>query len=220
MFPPNTLAFRHFSARQQVGGRYAVASNRSARQSWGAGYSLPWQRPSSPTSYPSLPLRSGPSQAGPCPFDDRQSNADCVTDARFCFESRWFGVVSHLIKTNNRGSIKCASHLSFSLFLPRRWQAACRTRRPAGLQGLQRVLWLLMQPKATSLPAPSSAAWPVLPLAASKLACRPANRATDLTPACGQGHHSQRPSGQSARMAFFIFSRLGRTEELPCSRRS
>lgn len=220
MFPPNILAFRHSSARPQSGERDAVAPNRSARQSWPTGSSLPWQGPFSLTSYPSLLLRSGPSQAGPRPFDDRQSNADCVTDAKFCFESRWFGVVSHLIKTNKRGSTKCASHLSFSLFLPRRWQAACRTLRPAGLQGLQQVLWSPMQPKATSLQALSSAVLPVRRPVASKWACRPASRATDLIPACGRGRLSQRPSGQFARVAFSIFPRLERTKETPCSRKS
>ncbi len=132
------------------------------------------------TDDPSLTpsLRSGPSQAGPTPSAGR-NGADRMGAARICFEIRDIAVESSAITTNQRGSFPCASHLSFSPYFPLRSLAACRTPRRAGWPvPLRAPLWPMLSMK-TSSPAPQSVALPVLQLAVSNWACRPATPATD-----------------------------------------
>ncbi len=129
--------------------------------------------------YPSPSLRPGPSQAGPTLGG--QSSADCATRPRNCFESSAVAVKSAAITTTERGSSSCASRSSFSLFCPCRFPAACRIPRRAGWLVPPQARWSPMRWTKTSSPVPRWAALPVLLLAASNWACRPAARLTDLT---------------------------------------
>jgi hypothetical protein len=188
MFPPNPLAIRHFSAKGGDGQRFAVASTRGGSHLADAGCGRSGSDPLSHTCYPSPTLRSGPSQAGSRLSQHRQGNADCVTAAKFSFESGWFAVESKAIKTLTRGSQKCRNQSFLSPFLPHRWPDACRTRHRAALPVRRQVPLSLTGWTRTCWRAPLWAGWQALPLAASSWACRPAPRATDLIPACGQGH--------------------------------
>ena len=134
--------------------------------------------------YPSPSLRSGPSQAGP--FLVRKAGHVCASRIRNCFEMPAIAVESAAITTNLRGSTKCRSRLSSSLFSPCRWPGACRTPRRAVRPGLRQGFWSPMRPMETCLPARSSVALQVSPPAASNWACRPATRATDLNSAFGR----------------------------------
>jgi hypothetical protein len=129
--------------------------------------------------YPSPSLRSGPSQAGPILMCD-PCNAGCVTKVKNCFQIPDLALESGAITTNLRGSSKCRSRLSSSLFLSYRWPVACRTPHRAAWLVRQAVRLSPMPSTATCLPGPSSAVLPVLQPAASSLACRPATRATKL----------------------------------------
>jgi hypothetical protein len=129
--------------------------------------------------YPSPSLRSGPSQAGPTPF---RSNVSGWTKwFRNCFEIRDFALESGTITTNQRGSSKCGSRLSSSLFSPRPLPAACRTLHRAGLRVPPAARSSRMRWTKTWLPVPPLAEWLALPPAGSTWACRPATPATDLT---------------------------------------
>lgn len=133
--------------------------------------------------YPSPSLRSGPSQAGPTlPGSrvERGLGAGCASWMKNCFEIRDIAVESGAITTNQRGSLTCASRLSFSLFSPRRWPVACRILHRAVLPVPLQARWSPMRWMKTWSPAPQSVVWPVSQPAASSLACRPATRATDL----------------------------------------
>ncbi len=123
--------------------------------------------------------RSGPSQTGPASF--RRSAADCSPKVKNCFEIRVIAIDSAAITTTHRGSLPCASRLSFLLFSPHRWPVACRTPLRAGWRGPLPGLSSPMQPRATSLPARSSAALRAPHPAGSNWACRPAARPTELT---------------------------------------
>jgi hypothetical protein len=159
------------------------------------------------TCYPSPSLRSGPSQAGPI-LEMRQVNADCVTSARFCFESPRITVESRAITTNQRGSYTCASRFScspFSFFL---WPVACRipprAASPVPLLAPQsRMRWT-----KTWLPVRHSADLPAQPPVASNWACRPAVRPTDLT-ACGRAEPPSRTIRASRPGGLFAFRALG-----------
>jgi hypothetical protein len=150
---------------------------------------------------PSPSLRSGPSQAGP--FLVRKAWHVCASGIRNCFEMPAIAVESAAITTNLRGSTKCRSRLSSSLFFPRPWPVACRTPRRAAwpvrqLARLSPTPWM-----KTCSPGPLWAGWLALPLVASRSACRPATRATDLT-AFGRVHltpgtiRADRPGGPFA----------------------
>ena len=130
------------------------------------------------SSTPTPSLRSGPSQAGPTLCAGRMG-ANCVGPVKICFEIRDIAVVSAALTTNQRGSLPCASRLSFSPFCPRRWPVACRTPRRVALPVRQPVPSSLTQPRVTFLPALSSAGWRASLLVGSSWACRPATRATD-----------------------------------------
>jgi hypothetical protein len=151
--------------------------------------------------YPSPSLRSGPSQAGPTLVGQR-SGAGCASSMKNCFEIRDIAVESGAITTNQRGSLTCASRLSFSHFSPLRWLVACRILHRAGLPVPLLARLSPMRWMKTWSRAPRSAAWPVSRPAASSLACRPATRATDLA-AYGR---FQRPKGPSGRPPGWSFS--------------
>jgi hypothetical protein len=129
-------------------------------------------------------LRSGPSQAGPSSLlpGPTQAGAGC---AKICFEIADIALESAAITTNHRGSSPCVSRLSSLPFSPPRWPVACRTPRRAGLPVPLRALSSPMPPRATCLPALSSAALRASRPAASSLACRPVTQATDPS-ACGR----------------------------------
>ena len=165
---------------------------------------------------PSPSLRSGPSQAGPSLYP-RGAIADCAGLAKICFESVEIAVESAAITTNQRGSIQCASRLSFSSFSPPRWPAACRIPPHAGLRVPLRVPSSPMPPKVTSLRAPSSAVLPVPHPAGSNSACRPAAPATDLT-AFGRAKPTARTIRANRPGGPLLFARL--QGESRCSRRS
>jgi len=186
MNPPNPLAFRHSSAQAGPRIQFGFAPTRAAGQSGRAGQRLPWPGLHSHTCYPSLTLRSGPSQTGAHPFHNRRVNADCVKVTTFRFESLWFLVDSLPIKTTNRGSQTCIKPSSSSLFSPCRCRPACRTLLRAGLPALPRARWSPMRLMKTWSPVPRLGRWPVQPPAASNWACRPASRATDVIAAFGR----------------------------------
>jgi hypothetical protein len=129
--------------------------------------------------YPSPSLRSGPSQAGPILMFG-PCNAGCVTRVRNRFQNPDLAVESGTITTNLRGSSKCRSRLSSSLFFLRRLPVACRTPRPAAWRAQPRVRWSPTRWMKTCWPGPRWAALPESQPAASSLACRPATRATKL----------------------------------------
>lgn len=184
MFSPAPLSAWHLSAGRIFADQFGIAATQADRHSQSVGYRLLWQGPRPITCYPSLPLRSGPSQTGsplPC---CRQSDADEAGARNFPFESVEFALKSVAIKNATRGSILCANPLSSSLFSLFRFRPACRTQPRAAspvrrLAPLSPTRWM----KTWSL-ARRSAVLPVLHLAASRSACRPA---TDLIPAYGQG---------------------------------
>jgi len=146
--------------------------------------------------YPSPSLRSGPSQAGPTL--SRRAGADCVSRIRNCFESRVISVESAAITTNQRGSIPCASRLSFSPFFQCHWLAACRTRHRAALLAQRPVRSSPMPPRVTSSPAPSLAVLRVPQAAGSTSGFRPAVRPTDLT-AFGRTTTTATPTARTIR---------------------
>jgi hypothetical protein len=159
--------------------------------------------------YPSPSLRSGPSQAGPILMCD-PCNPDCASIARNRFQICDIAVESGSITTNLRGSTKCRSRLSSSVFFPCRLPVACRIPRLAAWQALRPVRLSPMQPTAIFLLAQSSAALRASPRAASSWACRPATRATErLTdPVVHLGGPYQRkgPSGRNAPGGPFSFA--------------
>ncbi len=175
----------------------AFAMRKVARHCFFAGKRQPSQGARNDSSTLTPSLRSGPSQAGPTPCAGR-TGADCVSPVKICFEIRDIAVESAAITTNQRGSLPCASRLSFLPFSPCRWPVACRTPHRAVLRVPLRVpLWPTLSMK-TSSRVPPSVALPALPLAGSSWACRPATRATDpqLDPAAfGQ----TKPSARTTR---------------------
>lgn len=178
------------------------------------------QRQQSPDlrNYSTTPsLRSGPSQAGPTLWD-RRLDADCVSGTKICFEIRDIAVNHPAITTNQRGSLPCASRLSFSSFCPRRWPVACRIPHRAGLPVPQRVPSSPMPPRVTSLPVPSSVVLPVPHPAGSSWACRPAAQATDLT-AFGRVDHASRTIRASRPGGPFAFRSAFRSGGTACSRK-
>jgi hypothetical protein len=222
MNPPNPLAFRHSSAQHPHGLNFAFAPTHPDGQSDRAGRRLPWSGSCSHTCYPSPILRSGPSQTGSQIFCNRRGNADCVTETNFPFESLWFAVDSAAIKTPTRGSKKCRNQLSSLPFSPFRFRPACRTRHRAGLPvpqlaPLSRMRWTKTWSQALPL-----AALPVLPVAASNWACRPASRATDLDRAFGRSTTIQGVARANRPGSPFAFCAPlpGPTKGEPCSRRS
>jgi hypothetical protein len=128
--------------------------------------------------YPSPSLRSGPSQAGPSLVAGCRC-ADCVNWIKNCFEIRDIALESASITTNQRGSTKCRSRLSSSLFSPRHLPGACRTQRRAVWLAPLRVRWSPMHWMKTCWPVPRLADLQVLPPAGSSLACRHVTPATD-----------------------------------------
>lgn len=126
--------------------------------------------------------RSGPSLAGPTlrrlAAGAGRKGADCVSRPSFCFEIRDIAVESAAITTNQRGSLPCASRLSFSPFFPRRWPAACRTPRRAGLPVQLRARLSPMPLMKTSSRVRPLAVLLVPQPAGSSWACRAVTRAT------------------------------------------
>jgi hypothetical protein len=161
-------------------------------------------------------LRSGPSQAGPT-LRDRRSGADCVSVAKICFEMRDIPVESAAITTNQRGSLPCASRLSFSFFCQRRWPAACRIPHRAGLPVRLLVRSSPMPPRVTFLPVPSSAVLQAPHPAGSSWACRAA--ADDLT-ALGRLDLTSRTIRASRPGGPFAFRSALRSGGTACSRKS
>ncbi len=187
-----------------VAGRFAMAGLALHGFLAGPGRHSPCARSHESTLPPSL--RSGPSQAGPA-LSDRQLVADWADSVKFRFQACDTAVKPAAITTDQRGSLTCASRLSFSFFFPRRWPAACRIPHRAGWLVLLQAPSSPMPPRVTSLPAPSSVALRALRPAASSLACRPATRATELaafgriTPA-SRTIRADRPGGP------FVFARF------------
>ena len=169
------------SAQARAGVFAAFAMKATARHCFCAGQGQPSRDLRSQRCYPSPSLRSGPSQAGPILFGGvAPSLIRCGSSGnKICFEMRDIAVESAAITTNSRGSILCASRLSSSPFFPRPLRAACRTPRRAAWPVLRRAPWSPMRPTATCLLARSLVALPVSRPAASRLACRPATRATE-----------------------------------------
>lgn len=162
-------------ARDGVFRTFAMTS--AAGHCFCAGLRQPCPDLRSQRCYPSPSLRSGPSQAGP--FLVCGSGHDCASGMRNCFEMPAIAVESAAITTNPRGSSKCRSRLSSSLFFPRPWPVACRTPRRAAWPVRRLAHLSPMRWTKTCWPGQPLAAWPVLPPAASRSACRPATRATE-----------------------------------------
>ena len=153
--------------------------------------------------------------------------ADAAIHAIFPFESGHFAVKSQVIKNQTRGSKSCVNPFFLSPFSPCRLQAACKTqRRAASLVRLQGRLSQMRWTKTWSR-APLWAGLPVRPPVASKLACHPANRATEARAAelfalTGHIHTTDgvawayRPSGP----VFHSASACGQSKGDPCSRKS
>ena len=181
MNSPKLAAVWQGSAQADARVLAAFAMGKTARHCFRAGQGQSCRDLRSLRCYPSPSLRSGPSQAGPILVGGVALNprGDGEGGVKIRFEMRDIAVESAAITTNPRGSIPCASPLSSSLFLSPRSPGASRTLRPAALLVRRRALSSLTRPTATCLPVPSSAALPVLPPAASRLACRPVTRATD-----------------------------------------
>jgi len=175
---PTPIPFWQGSAQARAGVFAAFAIGASGRHCFcaGEGQSCPSLRRL--CCYPSPSLRSGPSQAGPI-LMNRQGAADRAGGVRNCFEIRDIAVDSAPITTTLRGSIPCASPFWSSFFFPCPLPVACKTPRRAAWPVRQRARWSPMRPTATCLPVPLSAALPVSRPAASRLACRPATRATE-----------------------------------------
>ena len=178
MNAPTTPTIWQAFAETLVVVRCAFAMCGCTRHCFCAGY---WQHSLGARNYGSTltpSLRSRPSQAGPTLCAGRMG-ADCVGPVKICFEIRDIAVESAAITTNQRGSLSCASRLSFSPFFPCRWPAACRTPRRAVLPvPLRAPLWPMRSTK-TSLRVLPSVALPVPQPAGSNWACRPATRATE-----------------------------------------
>ncbi len=128
--------------------------------------------------YPSPSLRSGPSQAGPILMCD-PCNRVRARSVKNRFQICDIAVESHAITTDSRGSTKCRSRLSSSLYSPCRWPVACRTPHRAVWLARLRARWSPMLWMKTCWQAPRLVVWPVLPPVASSLVCRPATAATD-----------------------------------------
>lgn len=179
MISPTRPFFWQAFAQGVSGVLNGFAMARSARHCFWAGHRQPSHDLRSQRCYPSPSLRSGPSQAGPT-LALRRGGADCVKSGKNCFETCDIAVESAAITTNLRGSSKCRSRLSSSLFFPRLWPVACRTLRPAAWLVPPQARLSPMRWMKTCLPAPHSAVLLALPPAASSWACRPAATATDL----------------------------------------
>jgi hypothetical protein len=143
---------------------------------------------------PSPFLRSGRSLAGPT-LSGGRAVANFADHFNIHFEIPVIAVEFGARTTNQRGSSKCRNPLSSLPSFRPRWPVACRT--------LHRAAWpvrLPVQPSPTrwmktSLPVQHLADLPGQPLAASRLACRPATRVTEaLTEraACGRSQTSSR----------------------------
>jgi hypothetical protein len=169
----------HGFAQGRGGVFMGFAMEPMARHCFRAGQRLSSPDVRSQRCYPSPSLRSGPSQAGP--FLVCGVGQVCARDVRNCFEMPAIAVESAAITTNQRGSTKCRSRLSSSLFSPCRSPVACRTRLRAGQLVLRPVSLSPTRPTATCLRVRSLAVSQVWPPAASSLACRPATRVTNLT---------------------------------------
>jgi len=161
-------------------------------------------------------LRSGPSLAGPT-LRDRRWGADCVSGAKISFEMRDIPVESAAITTNQRGSLPCASRLSFSFFCQRPWLAACRIPHRAGLPVRLPGQSSPMPQRVTSLPVPSLVVLPVPLPAGSSWACRAA--ADDLT-AFGRLDLTSRTIRASRPGGPFAFRSAFRSGGTACSRKS
>jgi hypothetical protein len=168
-------------ATPMVSGAFAMVKTLGHCREMGQGQHSPGPCSDDPSLTPFL--RSGPSQAGPI-FEKwrlRAGQRGAVGAGRvnFCFEIADIAVESRAITTNQRGSLPCASRLSFSSFSRCRWPVACRTLHRAVLPvPLRAPLWPTLSMKTSSRVLPL-VALPVPPPAGSSLACRPATRATD-----------------------------------------
>ena len=179
---------------------------------------------------PSLAVRPAPQLGRPDLFStggesaDARASADHTKPGSFCREFHFIAAVNTVNScsiTTLRGNEPCVNISSFLHLPPRPLRAAWRPRPSAALAARSLVPPSQTRWMKTWLPVPRLARWPGLRLAACR-ACRPAV-ATDLTAAFGQPDAtSQRPSGQSARVAFVISaSRPGRgARGERCSRRS
>ena len=185
MNSPTPLPIRHGFAQGRGGAFTAFAMASAAVHCFRAGLRQPSHDLRSQRCYPSPSLRSGPSQAGP--FLVRMVISLCANGIRNCFEIPAIAVESAAITTNLRGSTKCRSRLSSSLFFPRPWPVACRTPRRAAWPVRQLAHLSPMRWTKTCWPVRRLAAWLALPPVASRSACRPATRATDVT-AFGRVH--------------------------------
>ena len=125
----------------------------------------PWLRSLLSLAEPTLPRRRA--DAG---FADHFNN---------CFEISVIAVESDAITTNQRGSSKCGNPLSSSPSFRPRWPVACRTLHRAALPVRLPVQPSPTRSMKTSSPVQRLADLPAQPLVASKLACRPALRATE-----------------------------------------
>ena len=222
MKPLIAIPFRQGSAKLASAGGEGIATGFAALHS-----SLAGDRPSrslrSDLCTPSPSRRSGPSQAGPTSFpqaSDRRGSAEGASvgavPTSFRFNFRWFALKSRAITTNQRGSLSCASRLSFFPFSFFRWPGACRTPRRAAWPVLlpvpqSRTQWM----KTWSL-ARHSAVLPVRPPVASSWACRPA---TDLT-AFGRADASSRTIRADRPGGPFLFRIAVRSGGTVCSRRA
>jgi len=181
MFPPPPFLIRRSFAEAHAAGDLPVARARHEGQSDPVAAGQPCLAlPPVPDCF-SPSRRSGPFMAGPSLSRwDGQDDADFVIGKGNPFETLWFALESTAITTTNRGSIPCASRLSSSLFFPRPWPVACRTRRRAAWPARQLVRLSPMPWTKTCWPVPRSAGLQVSRPAASKSACRPATtRATE-----------------------------------------
>lgn len=123
-------------------------------------------------------LRSGLPLAGPT-LPRGRANAGFADHSNNCFEIPVIAVKSDAITTNQRGSSKCGNPLSSSPSFRPRWPVACRTLHRAAWSARLPVQLSPTHSMKTSSRVPRLADLPAQPLVASKLACRPAPRATD-----------------------------------------
>lgn len=199
MILPMAAPIRRASAQQPIG-----AVNQDAVSPWsGISFVLRW---------------------GVTPPDQGSRHGLCCTGKRYSFvrqpgRSGWealplastrmrknleilvSAVESAIITTKQRGSSRCRNRLSSSLYLPRPWPAACRTRRHAALPVPLRVPLSPTRWMKTCWPARQSAVLPVRQPAGSSLACHPATRVTDTadgrSASVTQAIRADRPGGRS-----------------------